>query len=372
MPSTQSQAVRTEHYSRPIIKKVIDFLKMLMPETMAKRIICIILLSIGVVPDEVASIAGFCVKTVKSIQNKIHSNELDALFIIRGGGRKSSIAEFEDDIIEEINKNHYHSQQQIADMIQERYSIKLTPQAIGKFLKKKGIHLLKCGSLPAKANPEEQRIFNDTLLQPLMRLAKNNTVALLFVDASHFVMGCDFLGRIYGTVRRFIRTGSGRKRYNVLGALNFFSKKLTTITNDAYITSTQVCELLEKIAIEYAGKPIYLVLDNASYQKCNIVRELAKKLNINLVYIPPYSPNLNLIERYWKFVKSKLRIKYYSDFGEFRNKIDEIIQLSDSIYRQDLDRLISSKVQLFDNMATSESNPCVSILEVPQTHNVAA
>ena len=192
-----------------------------------------------------------------------------------------------------------------------------------------------------------------------MEQAKNGTIALLFVDASHFVMGCDFLGCIYGKVRHFVKTCSGRKRYNVLGALDFITKKLTTVTNDTYITATQVCELLEKIAIDYVGRPVYLILDNASYQKCNLVKELAIKLGIELIFIPPYSPNLNLIERYWKFAKGKLRIKYYTDFGDFKNKIDTIVELSDSIYKQNLDSLISGKVQLFDNMATKEKNPCL-------------
>ena len=135
--------------------------------------------------------------------------------------------------------------------------------AVGKLLKKNGIRRLKCGSLPAKADAVEQRRFYDTVLRPLMALAKEKAVELLFVDASHFVMGCDFLGYIYSIKRRFIKTYSGRKRYNVLGALNFISKGVTTITNDSYITAAEVCDLLRKIALEYTGKTIHLVLDNA-------------------------------------------------------------------------------------------------------------
>ena len=176
--------------------------------------------------------------------------------------------------------------------------------AIGRLLKKNGIKHLKCGSLPAKADPDKQRAFYDTILHPLKNQAINGDITLLFLDASHFVMGCDFLGYIYGKVRRFIKTYSGRKRYNVLGALDFITKKVTTITNDTYITSKEVCDLLTKIAFTYAGKKIHVMLDNAKYQKCALVQELATRLGINLVYIPSYSPNLNLIERLWKFVKA--------------------------------------------------------------------
>ena len=181
-----------------------------------------------------------------------------------------------------------------------------------------------------------------------MDSAKKGIAELFFLDASHFVMGCDYLGYIYGTVRRFIKTYSGRKRYNVLGALNFISKKVTKVTNDTYITSTQICELLKKVAYEYVGKPIYIVLDNACYQKCKVVQELADQLGINLIYIPVYSPNLNLIERLWKHVKGRLRIKYYDRFDEFLKTIDTIVSSTDKEDKVLIDRLIGERVQLFD------------------------
>lgn len=180
---------------------------------------------------------------------------------------------------------------------------------------------------------------------------------MLFIDASHFVMGCDFLGYIYGVTRRFVKTYSGRKRYNVLGALNFISKRVTTVTNDTYITSTEICDLLRKVAMEYAGKPIYLILDNARYQKCKVVLELAAQLGINLVYIPSYSPNLNLIERLWKHVKSRLRTKYYDHFDMFQEKIDSIIYSTDKEDKAIIDRLIGENVQLFDESILLDENP---------------
>ena len=206
---------------------------------------------------------------------------------------------------------------------------------------------MKCGSLPAKADPEKQRTFYSNVLRPLMDLAKSGKAALLFVDASHFVMGCDFLGYIYGKARKFVKTYSGRKRYNVLGALDFVSKKVTTVTNDAYITASEICDLLRKVAAEYAGKPIHLVLDNARYQKCAVVSELAARLGIQLVFIPPYSPNLNLIERLWKHVKNRLRTKYYDDFSAFQQKIDTIVDSTDKCDNAIINRLIGEKVQLY-------------------------
>jgi transposase len=217
--------------------------------------------------------------------------------------------------------------------------------------------------VPSKANPLEQITFFDTILAPLMNQAKQGEIALLFADAFHFVMGCDFLGYIYSKMRRFIRTFSGRKRYNVLGALNFITKKVTTITNDTYITAIEICELLEKVSIEYVGEKIYVVLDNARYQKCKIVMDLAQQLGINIVYIPPYSPNLNLIERLWKFVKGKLRTQSYDRFDKFQEKIDSIVNGTNTEYKEAIDRLITEKIQLFDDLVAMDQSPtiCVSV-----------
>ena len=210
--------------------------------------------------------------------------------------------------------------------------------------------------MPAKADPEKQRAFYCDILKPLMDLAKQGAITLLFMDASHFVMGCDFLGYIYGVTRRFIKTYSGRKRYNVLGALNFVSKEVSTVANDAYITASEVCDLLKKVAIDYDGKSIYIILDNARYQKCAIVTELASQLGIHFGFIPPYSPNLNLIERIWKHVKSRLRTKYFNAFDDFQKKIDSIVSDTDKNDLPAVNRLIGEKVQLFDNPHSEHSD----------------
>jgi len=131
---------------------------------------------------------------------------------------------------------------------------------------KKGLHCRAVGFVGAKVNPNEQRNFLETVLMPLVERAQNMDIELFFMDASHFVMG-SFAGRVWSRVRRFIRTSSGRKRYNVLGALNMVTKRVESVCNNTYITSVQVVEMLEKLAENYT-KPIHILLDNAAYQRC--------------------------------------------------------------------------------------------------------
>ena len=105
----------------------------------------------------------------------------------------------------------------------------------------------------------------------------------------------------------------------MLGAFNAVTGQLTGVANDGYINATTVCELLRKLSIQYAGRPITIVLDNARYQHCKLVEDLAVELGITLRFLPSYSPNLNLIERIWKFVKKKCLYNiYYETFDDFK------------------------------------------------------
>ena len=127
---------------------------------------------------------------------------------------------------------------------------------------------------------------------------------MLFVDAAHFIYG-PFLGFLWCLVRLFIPGPSGRKRYNVLAALDAITHQVHRVTNTLYINADSVCLLLRQIVAAGLPRPITLVMDNARYQHCKVVQALARSLKIELLFLPSYSPNLNLIERLWKFVKKE-------------------------------------------------------------------
>jgi transposase len=156
-----------------------------------------------------------------------------------------------------------------------------------------------------------------------------------------------FLGFLWSFTRLFIPAPADRQRFNVLGALNAITHELVLITNETYINAESVCALLRKIALMNIRMPITLVLDNARYQKCSIVAESALKLNIELLFLPAYSPNLNLIERLWKFVKKEvLYSQYYSDFGSFKRAISDCLNQTHTTYKPKLDSLLTLKFQV--------------------------
>jgi transposase len=201
--------------------------------------------------------------------------------------------------------------------------------------------------LPAKADPEKQRGFLKDTLNPLIEKAEKGLIELFFTDAAHFVPG-GFTGRVWSKVRKYVRTASGRNRYNVLGSLNYVSGKVETVVNNTYITSTQVVEMLELLALKYTS-PIKIILDNASYQRCAFVKEAAGRLNIELIFLPTYSPNLNLIERVWKFVKGEvLSCSYHETFDTFCNKISGCIDYLHTENKSSTETLITRKFHIIE------------------------
>lgn len=184
-----------------------------------------------------------------------------------------------------------------------------------------------------------------------MAEAREGRRRVYFVDASHFVLG-SFLGWVWCFVRLFVRAASGRQRYNVLGALNAVTHELITYANTTYITAESVCTLLRTIAAGGLSIPITLVMDNARYQRCALVQNLAKELGIELLFLPSYSPNLNLIERLWKFVKKEvLNSRHHQDFKKFQEAIDGCLAALPTKHREQLATLLTHNFQTWENVS---------------------
>jgi len=188
----------------------------------------------------------------------------------------------------------------------------------------------------------------ETKLEPLLEETRAGRGQVFFVDAAHFVMGA-FLCCVWCWARLLIRGASGRQRYSVLGAWNAVTQELVSITTDTTVSAETMCALLVKIAALGLQGPITLVLDNARYQHCALVMNMAKSLQIHLEFLPSYSPNLNLIERLWKFVKKQVLYgHHYATFVEFRAAIDDCLAKIPTEHREKLQSLMTHNFQTFN------------------------
>lgn len=150
--------------------------------------------------------------------------------------------------------------------------------------------------------------------------------------------------------RLFVRASPGRGRFNVLGALNATSNEMIEVSNTTSITAWTLADLFSKIREKHPNDKISVVLDNARYQRCYVTQSAANMKGIELVFLPPYSPNLNLIERVWKFVKKKcLNSAYYETFQNFCTAVRDCVEALGGQFYDEVKSLLSWKFQVFDS-----------------------
>jgi transposase len=216
-----------------------------------------------------------------------------------------------------------------------------------EFLKSVGMTPRKVGQIPATADVGAQATFKPQALEPRLAQAHAGHRRVFFRAAAHFVLA-PFLGVVWCFTRLFLKAPSGRQRVNVLAALDATTHELFTVTNLTYVTAVTVCELLRLLAGAQPDIPLTLVWDNARYQRCPLVQNLARSLGMELRFLPPYSPNLHLIERFWKFVKKQcLYSKYYADYHAFEQALRTCSAQAPTLHRTALVSLLTLKFQTF-------------------------
>ena len=231
--------------------------------------------------------------------------------------------------------------------------IELSESQARRTLHRLGMKYRKTAAIPGKCDAQLQFDFYQQEMLPRLAEAGRAERKVFFVDAAHFVMGA-FLGMLWCFSRIFIKTSPGRQRYSVLGAIDSHRHEIISVTTDGTVSAPLVTQLLDKIRVAHPTTPITLVLDNARYQRCKEVANHAAIKDIELLYLPPYSPNLNLIERLWKLTKKKcLTNKHYRNFKDFRAGIDHCLQRMGGEYLAELQSRITLNFEFFTSHKTS-------------------
>lgn len=396
----------------------------------------------------IEEVLGVCENTLRSYCCGYERNGIDFITSLNFRKPTSELIPFKEIVLDYLKKTPPASIKQACSEIGELTGVHRQESQMSHYLKKIGACCRQVCIIPGKVDVQKQKEFKEQELEPRLKEAEAGEREVFFVDAAHFVLQA-FLGKVWSLCRVFIRSPSGRQRFNVLGALNAVTKEIITVVNNTYITSTEVCLLLKNIAIknvqsyearseknqemdlletklnlketstafkevdfldvsesaelkvslnlcsieqstinlaigltlasnkslsaEFSGvggsestaekakikaiainsdqepdrlkettqmpgkkerklkkdkdaikkekeaaiiaqakkyasdikvkTPVTVYLDNVKYQRCLMVIALAKELGIDLVFLPSYSPNLNLIERLWKFTK---------------------------------------------------------------------
>lgn len=131
-----------------------------------------------------------------------------------------------------------------------------------------------------------------------------------------------------------------------MGAYDVVTQETITVTNTTYITAQEIVEMLKLLREKNQDKEVVIILDNARYQKCKLVKKACEDYNITIEYLPSYSPNLNLIERLWKWLRSKcLSNKYRESFSEFCNEINDYLSKTSTVFRDEIASMLAPNFQ---------------------------
>lgn len=235
----------------------------------------------------------------------------------------------------------------VSDFIEEQFKKSYTNAAVVALLHRLGFSYKQTTLVPSKYDAEKQREFIETYRKLEENLGRNETI--LFVDGVHPQHNTQTSRAwIRKGLQKLIKSNTGRKRLNINGAYNPFTQEVIT-HEDFTINAQTTIRFFEKVEAYYADKTtIYTIVDNATYYRNRAIKEYLKDSRIVLIFLPPYSPNLNLIERLWKFMRKKLlKSWHYETFIAFKTAVVSFFE-GIATYADELKSFIGTEFHLLN------------------------
>ena len=206
----------------------------------------------------------------------------------------------------------------MAAWVEETFGVAYTASGMTAVLHRLGFVYKKPKLIPGKADAEAQRAF--LAEYETLKNTKGEEDPIYFMDAVHPqhnpVIAYCWIKR---GEEQVVRSNTGRKRLNINGAINLDQLE-PVVRYDDTIDAASTIALFDQLLLAYAyATGIYIICDNAGYYRSKAVQAYLQDSRIKLIFLPAYAPNLNLIERLWKFFKKQvLYNRYYETFGGFR------------------------------------------------------
>ena len=314
----------------------------------ADRIKAVLMLNTGLSAGKVAEYLLMDEKTVRNYLNRYLEGGLEGLCNDFYFGRKSWLTESEQQaLILELRTRIYPTTCAVIEFVERRFGLSYSISGITNLLHRLGFGYKKPQAVPGKACAEAQQAFLSELSK--IKGSKGANSPILYVDSTHPQHNShpDY-GWLAVGENTPLRTNTGRRRVTINGALDSETKDII-VREEQVLNAQNTIKFFEKIEKSYPlAEDIYLVLDNAGYYKGKKVQEYLNKSKIKLQYLPPYAPNLNLIERVWKFFRKKvLANRYYESFLDFREACLQFFKKRTwNKHRAELDTLLVPNFQI--------------------------
>lgn len=289
---------------------------------LADRIKAVLMVNSGFSFEQIKQALLLDEVTVRRYVKQFKEKGVDGLLECLYTGGRTRLTEIQEEELKlYLQENTKRIAKEIADYVEKTYSVKFSVIGITKLLHRLGFTYKKPKIIPGKADKAKQEEFLKLYKQTQGALGENDRI--YFADSTHPQHNTR---SSYGWILKgkkndkFVKTNSGRKRLNLNGVLNF-KEKTAVVLEEKTINSKATINLLETVKTKQPKGKVFLIVDNASYHHSREVSNwLLHHRRFKLLFLPPYSPNLNLIERLWRFFHQKVTWNHYFEtFEEFKN-----------------------------------------------------
>lgn len=317
----------------------------------------ILLLAKGLSYAEVAELCFVDEITIRRYELSYKSGGLSSISEMKFKGSDCSLSKFQQaELKEHLSQIIYPNAKAVCKMVEKKYDVRYSERGMVKLLKRLGFVYKKPQIVPGKANPKAQKEFIEKY--KILEKGLGPKDKILFMDGVHPHHNSK---PAYGWILKgktvHLKSNTGRKRININGVISpdgsqGIFKEYETIDANSTIDLLKTVENKNPDA-----KKVYVVCDNARYYRAQKVSEFLKTSKIKLVFLPPYSPNINSIERVWKFYHEKItNNRYYEKFDDFRNATMGFFNQLDS-YQQELSRRLKNNFQIIDSSQNLAAAP---------------
>jgi transposase len=312
------------------------------------KVTTLLLLDEGYTPSEIGKILGISADTVNRFVKEFTEVPLSEYFTLKYSGKTGNLSTEQLTLLEaQLNEYLYLKISEIRQYVLHEFGISYSKEGMRDLLNRLGFRYKKTRTVPSKAVPEAQAAWVENFDKQLSQLADNEEV--YFIDGVHPMHNTKpTFGWIKKGLDYALPANSGRQRINLNGAVCIQDPQRIFVVEADMISYESNIALFEKMIKARKGKRLIVYADNAKYNHAVKLKEwvAAHSDRIELRHLPPYSPNLNPIERLWKFMKKEvIHSNYYEKFDEFRKGV---LAFFDNIenYAEQLKTLITAKFEV--------------------------